>query len=80
MNILKETTISNCIINDTEEELTRLLEINKNKLLPLLKSEEKSLFEKYNDCFEDLFEMVKTNEYGKSFKAGAKLIMEILYK
>ena len=85
MNILEEFWYGNIEpaeydASPSEEyrELIRLLSRNEEKLLATMTDAQKDLFSRYQDCVRDYQTMAECLLFQRSFRLGARLMLEVL--
>ena len=61
-----------------EEELSRLMECNRTKLLDSLTEEQKTLFEKYDDALSELNVLFEKQSFEYGFKLGTRIVIETI--
>ena len=85
MNILEEFWYGNLDpaeydASPSEEyrELIRLLSRNEEKLLATMTDAQKDLFSRYQDCVREYQTMAECLLFQRSFRLGARLMLEVL--
>ena len=64
--------------NDEIKDLERYIERHKNKLEETMTDTQKEIFEKFDDCCQELIDINERMIFSYAFKLGAKISIEIL--
>ena len=64
--------------NEEYKELLRLITKNEEKLQATFSDEQKDLFSKYTDCFQEFQTISECLLFQNSFRLGAKMMLEVM--
>ena len=59
-------------------ELQELIEYNKNRLSKKLNAYGKDIFDAYNDCTNEMHDIIERKEFIRGFKLGCRIMVETL--